>query len=78
MRLEDALKATELSEEMIEAIAACGSTPLSVAAWVVEANQAQAALDAIPWDALRDPDFFDNSATIGTWVREHGPKEQQP
>ena len=31
--------------------------------------------DAIPWAALRDPELFDNSATIGAWIRAEAPKE---
>jgi hypothetical protein len=80
MRIEEALKATELSSEMLAVVEQEMHegmiTPLSVAAWIVEANFAQAELDAIPWDALRGPETFDNSAAIGAWVREHGPKEE--
>ena len=79
MRFRDALEATEISEELIAAVgnamSAGALTPLAVAAWIVEANMAQAELDAIPWAALRGPETFDNSAAIGAWVREHGPKE---
>jgi len=29
----------------------------------------------VPWAALRDPELFDNSATIGAWIRAEAPKE---
>ncbi len=79
MRQQDIWTATELSEELIAAIDEASAdnviTSLTLASWIVEANTAQAALDAVPWDALRSPETFDNSAAIGAWVREHGPKE---
>jgi hypothetical protein len=79
MRREDVFTATEVSDEFVDfvddALWRGYLTPLAVAAWIVEANMAQAELDAIPWAALRGPETFDNSAAIGAWVREHGPKE---
>jgi len=47
----------------------------SMQIWREEVERLRTKWDAIPWAALRDPELFDNSATIGAWIRAEAPKE---